>query len=86
MAKAKPRPRSCAVCAAPLKDARVSHEERRDTGFYLFHNVPVEACPNCGEIWISESTLREIDRLIEGGTPTRTVATPVFDLSLVEAG
>ena len=68
-----------------MQDARISHEERRDARFYLFRNVPAHKCANCGEIWIGESTLREIDRLIREGTPSQTVETPLFDFPLAKA-
>jgi hypothetical protein len=37
-------------------------------------------------MWIEERVLKEIDRLIERGRPTRTEETPVFDLAQVPTG
>lgn len=72
----------CAVCGGELEQTTITHEERRGSLFYLFHNVPAQVCRACGEIWIEEKTLQVIDRLIQEGKPTRKVETPVFDFSL----
>ena len=42
----------------------------------------VKVCTACGELWIDETTLREIDRLIRTGKPTRKIETPVYDLAV----
>ena len=36
-------------------------------------------CAACGEIWIDEEVLQQIDQLIESGVPVRKVETPVYD-------
>jgi YgiT-type zinc finger domain-containing protein len=60
----------------------VNHEEKRNGRLYLFTHVPAKVCAACGEVWIDEPTLREIDRLIRTGKPTRKVETPVYDLAV----
>ena len=59
--------------------------ERRGADLYLFQNVPAQVCTACGEIWIEEATLQEIDRLIREGEPIRKVATPVYDFAVAGA-
>lgn len=39
-------------------------------------------CGACGEVWIEEATLQEIDRLIREGEPTRKMETPVYDFAV----
>jgi len=73
---------TCAVCSGNLKSTTITHEERRGDQLYLFQNVPAQVCEACGEIWIDEAVLQEIDRLIESGQPVRQQQTPVFDLAL----
>ena len=73
---------SCAVCGGKLRDTTITHEERRGDQLYLFENVPAQVCEACGEIWIDETVLKEIDQLIENGHPVRQQQTPVFDLAL----
>ncbi len=80
------RPRSqsrepCTVCGGELRSTSFTHEERRGPKLYVFENVPAQVCVACGEIWIEETTLQEIDRLIEQGEPTRKDETPVYDLA-----
>ena len=77
---------ACAVCGGKLAATTITHEGRRGDKFCLFQNVPAQVCERCGEVWIEESVLPEIDRLIEHGRPTRTEETPVFDLAQVPAG
>ena len=72
----------CAVCGGTLRDTTITHEERRGLKVYLFQNVPAQVCEACGDIWIEEMTLQEIDRLIDQGEPTRQIETPVFDFPL----
>ena len=72
---------ACAVCGGKLTATTISHEERRGDKFYLFEHVPAQVCERCGEIWIEEKVLQEIDTLIERGRPTRTEEMPVFDFA-----
>jgi len=69
----------CAVCGGELQATTITHEEKRDSQIYLFQNVPAKVCTACGEIWIDEEVLQEIDKLIETGVPVRKVETPVYD-------
>lgn len=80
--RAKPCGERCPVCGGELRPTTITHEERRGTHLYLFQNAPAQVCAACGEAWIEEKTLREIDRLIREGEPVRRVETPVFDLAV----
>jgi YgiT-type zinc finger domain-containing protein len=71
----------CAVCGGALKATTITHEEKRDSQIYLFQNVPAKVCTACGEIWIDEEVMQQIDQLIETGVPVRKVETPVYDFS-----
>lgn len=68
----------CAVCGGKLRETTITHEERRGEQIYLFEQVPAQVCEACGEMWIDEKVLQQIDRLIEEGVPARTVETPIF--------
>ncbi len=80
--KARHAKEPCAVCGGELRSTTITHEERRVNNLYLFQNVPAQICTACGEVWIEEATLQEIDRLIREGEPTRKVETPVYDLAV----
>jgi len=75
----------CAVCGGELQATTITHEEKRGTHLYLFQNVPAKVCTACGEIWIDEETLKELDQLIETGVPVRTVETPIYDFARATA-
>ena len=79
--KATTEQQLCAVCGGELRETTITHEERRGDNLYLFHNVPAKVCAACGELWIDEEVLQQIDRLIETGVPVRKVETPVYDFS-----
>lgn len=82
MRKAKSQRERCAACGGELRATTITHEERRGNNLYLFQNVPAQVCTACGEVWIEEATLQEIDRLIREGEPIRKVETPVYDLAV----
>jgi YgiT-type zinc finger domain-containing protein len=69
----------CAVCGGELEATTITHEEKRGSQIYLFQNVPAKVCTACGEIWIDEEVLQQIDQLIEYGVPVGKVETPVYD-------
>jgi YgiT-type zinc finger domain-containing protein len=71
----------CAICGGKLQNTTITHEEKRRETNYLFRHAPAPVCSACGEIWIEELTLREIDQLIKEGQPTRKVETPVYEFS-----
>ncbi len=75
----------CAVCGGELKATTITHEVKRGSDMYLFQNVPAKVCTACGELWIDEDVLQQIDRLLETGVPVRTVETPVYDFTRVGA-
>ena len=75
----------CAVCGGELEATTITHEVKRGTHIYLFQNVPAKVCTACGEIWIDEEVLQQIDRLIETGVPVRKVETPVYDFTRAAA-
>ena len=75
----------CAVCGGELHATTLTHEEKRDSQRYLFQNVPAKVCPACGELWIDEEVLQQIDKLIEYGVPVRHSEPPVYDFSRAAA-
>ena len=71
----------CGLCGQPLEESLVLHEEQRGDRLFLFRNVPAQVCSACGETWIAEGTLAEVDRLIQEGKPSEIVETMLFDLA-----
>ena len=71
----------CAICGGEMQATTITHEEKRDNNIYLFQHVPATVCTACGEIWIDEEVMQQIDQLIDSGVPVRTVATPIYDFA-----
>lgn len=61
----------------PTRDDHARREARWAS--LLFEHVPAQVCAACGEVWIDDATLRDIDRLIREGKPARKVETPIYD-------
>jgi YgiT-type zinc finger domain-containing protein len=77
----KAKKQLCAVCGGEMQATTITHEEKRDNNIYLFQHVPATVCTACGEIWIDEEVMQQIDQLIDSGVPVRTVATPIYDFA-----
>jgi YgiT-type zinc finger domain-containing protein len=73
--------RLCAVCGGQMQATTITHEEKRGSQIYLFQHVPATVCTACGEIWIDEEVMQQIDQIIDSGVPVRTVQTPVYDFA-----
>lgn len=73
----------CAVCGGRLRPGSITHEERRRSRLYLFQHVPAQVCTVCEEVWIDETILRKVDRLLREGEPVRKLETPVYDFDAV---
>jgi YgiT-type zinc finger domain-containing protein len=80
--KARSPKERCAVCGGSLRPTTITHEERRRSRLYLFQHVPAHVCTVCGEVWIDEATLREVDRLLRKGEPVRKLEPPVYDFAV----
>jgi YgiT-type zinc finger domain-containing protein len=75
----------CAVCGGELRHTTITHEEKRGEHRYLFEHVPAQVCSNCGELWVKETTFRQIDQLIREGKPAREVQIPVYEFAVSSA-
>ena len=75
----------CAVCGSKLRRKAITHQEWRKAHLHLVQNVPAQVCTGCGEVWLKEATLREVERLLRKGQPVRRLETPVYDFTLTGA-
>ena len=54
----------CAVCGKPgVIHRRLTKTFGRGASLLVVENVPVVACPNCGESYMTAETLHEIERI-----------------------
>ena len=64
MKKKKRRAALCDVCGkAGVRQKRFPRSYGTGTSLLVIENVPVLVCPNCGEAYVTASTLHEIERI-----------------------
>jgi YgiT-type zinc finger domain-containing protein len=72
--------KTCYFCKAPLRVRRIEHMPEWGGERFLLRNVRAEVCGQCGEVFLGPQTLREIDRVVSRGRPSKHVTVAVFDL------
>lgn len=73
----------CAVCGGTMRPSTERLEEWHGDTLYVFENVPVLICDECGEIWLEGTIMEKLDELIQKSKPQRTIEAPVYDLATV---
>lgn len=74
---------NCSVCGADLKNERITYTQTIGDRVYIVREVPAQVCTQCGEVYLSPSTVDAIQEAIERGRAIKTVKVPVYDLSSV---
>lgn len=78
--------RWCATCGGGLEAKRMAIDRRWKGELYVFEDVPVEWCRQCGEAWISAKVAKKMETYLIGGTgPRRTITVTSFSLANVRA-
>lgn len=69
----------CDVCGkAGVELRRVTRSYGRGTTLLVVENVPVIACPHCGESYLTADTLHELERIKrQRGSAAKTRSVPV---------
>lgn len=76
----------CAKCGGNLEVKRMAIDRRWRGELFVFEDVPVEWCQQCGEVWISAKAAKKMEAcLIEGTGPHRTITVTSFSLANVRA-
>jgi len=69
----------CAICGGKIHRKKMSIDRLVENHLYLFENVIVLACNQCGEIWIPGSLAERMDQAIQGHLkPKRRIPVPVY--------
>ncbi len=69
----------CAICGGTVKRKKISIDRLVDGHLYLFENVFVSACTQCGEVWIPAALAERMDKAIHGKIkPKRRINVPVY--------
>lgn len=74
--------RVCAKCGGILEAKRMAIDRRWKGELFVFEDVPIEWCPQCGEVWISARAAKKMEAcLIKGIGPRRTITITSFSLA-----
>lgn len=69
----------CAQCGGKLHQQKTFLDRLVDGHLYLFENVSVQICKQCGETWIPGSLAERMDQAIQGKLkPKRRIPVPVY--------
>jgi YgiT-type zinc finger domain-containing protein len=73
----------CYYCGGVVKEKLIPREIRWRKKLFIFENVPVGVCTQCGEKVIKPEVAKAIDRVFqEEKKPTKTVQVPVYQYEL----
>ncbi len=71
----------CFYCGGTVKGQLMPREVRWRGQLFIFENVPVGVCTQCGEKVLKPEVAKTIDRIIqEQKKPTKTIQVPVYSL------
>ncbi len=69
----------CAQCGGKLQKRKTNFDRLIEGHLYFFEGVYVQACNQCGEIWIPGSLAKRMDQAIQGRLkPKRLIPVPVY--------
>jgi len=69
----------CYYCGGVVKERLVPRELRWKGKLFVFENVPIGVCTQCGEKVIKPKVAKDIDHILEvNKKPTKTIQVPVY--------
>lgn len=72
----------CFYCGGAVEERLMSREVRWRGRLFIFENVTMGVCTQCGEKVLKPEVAKAIDRIIqEQKKPTKTIRVPVYSLS-----
>jgi YgiT-type zinc finger domain-containing protein len=74
--------KTCPFCKGDIDTRKINHMHKWKDEFYLFKNIKVEVCKQCGEVFFSPDTLKLIDKcVVEKKKGKKTISIPVIEIS-----
>ncbi|MFC1767820.1 YgiT-type zinc finger protein [Candidatus Margulisiibacteriota bacterium] len=55
----------CDECGGTLQPDKIKLEEFEGGKLYVINDAPVLVCQTCGEIWVPETIINELEQMIE---------------------
>ncbi len=72
----------CSLCGGEVKEEKVELDYRHKEKLFIFQNVPVGVCQQCGEKYLTAETAKKIERrILSNKTWDRTISVPVEDFT-----
>jgi YgiT-type zinc finger domain-containing protein len=69
----------CFYCGGAVEERLVPREVRWHGQFFIFENVPMGVCTQCGEKVVKPEVAKALDRVLqEKKKPARTIRVPVY--------
>jgi YgiT-type zinc finger domain-containing protein len=69
----------CPICSGKLQAKKTTIDRMVNEHLYLFEDVSVLSCKQCGEIWIPGKTAEKMELAIQGKLqPKRSIPVPVY--------
>jgi YgiT-type zinc finger domain-containing protein len=76
----------CFYCGGVVKEQLISREIRWEGKLFIFEDVPVGVCTQCGEKVIKPKVAKAIDHILqEKKQPTKIIQVPVYQYELEAA-
>jgi YgiT-type zinc finger domain-containing protein len=69
----------CFYCGGTVEEHRVPREVRWQGQLFIFEDVPLGVCTQCGEKVLKPEVAKSIDRILQGQKrPARVMQVPVY--------
>ncbi len=69
----------CFYCGGTVEERRVPREVRWQGQLFIFEDVPLGVCTQCGEKVLKPEVAKSIDRILQGQKqPARMMQVPVY--------
>jgi len=69
----------CFYCGGAVKEQHLPRELRWQGKLFIFENVPMGVCSQCGEKALLPEVAKAIDKVLQGKKkPTKTIQVPVY--------
>lgn len=76
----------CYYCGGAVEEQLLPREIRRNGDLFVFENVPMGVCVQCGEKVLRPEVAKAIDRVFdENKKPTKTMLVPVYQYGIEAA-
>jgi len=73
----------CFYCGGAVEEKLVPRELRWEGRLFVFENVPMGVCTQCGEKVLKPDVTKSIDKILEDkGKPAKIIQVPVYEYEL----